>query len=714
MHLLFLVSRALSGDWSQCEVDRGVRLHYFQQWALLCNRRAVESVVSRGPCINTHGELLVSHSPSGARRAVVRETSTHVGHQYLEVWGYSGLEACLDLAVLNKHGKVYEDAQFACLAWSPCEEKLLYVAEKKRLRSSAQPSSASDDADSMVFEEEDKNMYMEDWGEGLVGKTASVLCVADLSKGDVTVCPGVPPHLSPGQGLWAGDSGGVVFVGWWNEPFRLGMKFCSNRRSALFYTDLKGSCGLIDMCAVSGLELLSSDLGSVSSPRLSPDCLWLVYLQGRAFGPHHQCFCMMLYDMQNQTSSLLVDVVRRTKEGQFAGVYDSLPPRCWSSDSEWIFFSSACENRKSVFSVERHTGRVTPVLGANTGSAEFGSVKLLTIVKDLMVICCSSPNHPPCLKVGFVSNGAHLQSEQWFHLGGAEVSENFGWQSMIIAPPPEEENHQLSGVNFGAVLLKPAGSSKSVMFPLVVFIHVSMVRWDVGVCGCERAGGPHSHFAAEWNVNAASLTKMGFAVLMVNYRGSTGFGQDSIDSLLGNIGNQDVKDVQRAVLHVLQNNKTLDPDRVAVMGGSHGGFLACHLIGQYPEFYRACAARNPVINAATLLGTSDIVDWRYSSVGLQYSFDLLPTPQALTTMLEKSPIVHAAQIRAPVLLMLGGKDKRVSPYQGLELYKALKSRNSPVRVLWYEGDGHSLSNVETQADCFLNMALWFKQHLNVK
>ncbi|XP_026884925.2 S9 family peptidase isoform X3 [Electrophorus electricus] len=549
---------SIISDWSQCEVDRGVRLHYFQQWALLCNRRAVESVVSRGPCINTHGELLVSHSPSGARRAVVRETSTHVGHQYLEVWGYSGLEACLDLAALNKHGKVYEDAQFACLAWSPCEERLLYVAEKKRLRSSAQPSSASDDADSMVFEEE--------------------------------------------------------------------------------------------------------------------------------------------YDMQNQTSSLLVDVVRRTKEGQFAGVYDSLPPHCWSSDSEWIFFSSACENRKSVFSVERRTGRVTPMLGANAGSAEFGSVKLLTIVKDLMVICCSSPNHPPCLKVGFVSNGAHLQSEQWFHLGGAEVSENFGWQSMIIAPPPEEENHQLSGVNFGAVLLKPAGSSKSVMFPLVVFIH----------------GGPHSHFAAEWNVNAASLTKTGFAVLMVNYRGSTGFGQDSIDSLLGNIGNQDVKDVQRAVLHVLQNNKTLDPDRVAVMGGSHGGFLACHLIGQYPEFYRACAARNPVINAATLLGTSDIVDWRYSSVGLQYSFDLLPTPQALTAMLEKSPIVHAAQIRAPVLLMLGGKDKRVSPYQGLELYKALKSRNSPVRVLWYEGDGHSLSNVETQADCFLNMALWFKQHLNVK
>ncbi|XP_039534603.1 S9 family peptidase isoform X1 [Pimephales promelas] len=671
--------------WSQCDLERGVKLHFSQRWSLLCTHDTIEHVLPSGTSSHIEKELLSCQSPSGTLQAVIREVAEH---QYLEVWGQNGLENSLDLIALNKHGKVYEDAQFACLAWSPCEKKLLYVAEKKRLEPSAQSSSASvsEDGGLVLLEEQDKNVYIEDWGEGLVGKSCPVLCVADLNKAAVIVYAGIPPNISPGQALWGPNGRGVVFVGQWNEPFRLGLKFCSNRRSALFYLNMKGNC-----------ECLSSDSMSVSSPRMSPDSCWIVYLQGQVFGPHHQCLSMMLYDMKNKSTSVLVDVVRRAEKGQFAGIYESLPSHCWSADSERIFFSSACENNKAVFSVNRTTGRVSQVCGLDVLRLDdFGSVQLLTIQKELMVMSCSSPNQPPCLRVGFLSTFDQAEDLQLCNLGGADVYEEFYWQPMLITPSSQEENHQFSGLNFGAILLKPYSPQERRKTPLVVNIH----------------GGPHSHFAADWNATAAALTKLGFAVLMVNYRGSTGFGQDGIESLLGNVGSQDVKDVQRAVLCALHNETTLDPDRVAVMGGSHGGFLACHLVGQYPAFYKACAARNPVINAATLLGTSDIIDWRYSSVGLQYAFDQLPTSQSLTSMLEKSPIIHAAQIRAPVLLMLGGRDRRVSPHQGLELYRALKSRNTPVRLLWYSDEGHSLSKVNTQTDCFFNIALWFKEHLN--
>ncbi|XP_051950569.1 S9 family peptidase isoform X2 [Xyrauchen texanus] len=671
--------------WSQCDVERGMKLVFSQRWTLLCTHDKIEYVLPSGTSTHIQGELLSCQSPSGTLRAVFREDTVH---QYLEVWGQNGLEKSLDLTAHSKHGKVYEDAQFACIAWSPCEKNVMYVAEKKRVAHSGHASfgSANEDGEKVLLEEQDTNLYTEDWGEGLVGKSCPVLCVADLNKGAVIVYAGVPPHISPGQALWAPNGRGILFVGQWNEPFRLGLKFCSNRRSDLYYLDLKGKC-----------ECLSSEGVSVSSPRMSPDSCWIVYLQGHVFGPHHQCLSMMLYDMKNRTTSVLVDVVRKAEKGQFAGIYESLPPLCWSADSERIFFSSACENYKAVYSVDRSTGRVTQVCGTDSLRLDnFGSVQLLTIQKDLMVMSCSSPLQPPCLRVGFLSSVDHAEDMQLYNLGRADVYEGLDWQSMLIMAPSQEENHQFSGLNFGAILLKPYSPPERRKTPLVVNIH----------------GGPHSHFAAEWNATAAALIKLGFAVLMVNYRGSTGFGQDSIDSLLGNVGSQDVKDVQRAVLCALQNEATLDSDRIAVMGGSHGGFLACHLIGQYPDFYRACAARNPVINAATLLGTSDILDWRYSSVGIQYSFDQLPTSHCLTAMLEKSPIIHAAQIRAPVLLMLGGRDRRVSPHQGLELYRALKSRNTAVRLLWYSDEGHSLSKVNTQSDCFFNIALWFKEHLN--
>uniref|UniRef100_A0A8C7V7V5 acylaminoacyl-peptidase n=1 Tax=Oncorhynchus mykiss TaxID=8022 RepID=A0A8C7V7V5_ONCMY len=611
---------------------QGTRLHYAQQWTLIQNYTAIFHAFFLPFCSN---RLLSSYSLSGDLKAVVRETSGQfAGQQFLEVWSNSSLKKIIHLTALNKHGRVYEDAQFGCLAWSTCESRLLYVAEGKRSIGESYTSASICDFWVVL---EDRSMYWEDWGEGLTSKSVPVLCVADVAKGTVTVLQGVPSHVSPGQALWAHDGECVFFVGWWHEPFRLGLRFCSNRRSALFCLDLEGNC-----------ECLSGDTSSVSSPRLSPDGRYLVYLEGQVFGPHSQCLTMQQYDLEMRSISLLVDVVNRPKKDEFAGLYEALPPRCWASDSQRVVFSSARRNWRQT------------VQSFSLPSAEkFGSWKLLTIQNNLMVVHCS-------------------------HLNEAPHRHSYSETLLCIWEPIYERAH--------------GGLTEAYL--------------------CSFPGGPHSQFFAEWNVTTAVLVKLGFAVLMVNYRGSTGFGQDSILSLAGNIGSQDVKDVQRAVLTALADQTaekllTLDPDKVVVMGGSHGGFLACHLIGQYPDFYKACAVRNPVINAATLLGTSDIVDWRYSCVGLQYSYDQLPTPEALTTMLQKSPISYAPQIKSPVLLMLGGKDRRVSPHQGLELYRSLKSRGSPVRLLWFAEDAHSLARVDTQADCFLNVVLWFQQHLHL-
>ena len=92
----------------------------------------------------------------------------------------------------------------------------------------------------------------------------------------------------------------------------------------------------------------------------------------------------------------------------------------------------------------------------------------------------------------------------------------------------------------------------------------------------------------------------------MNYRGSLGYGQRSIDSLLGTIGRNDVDDMVQAVHSVIDNDKNIDKTRLFIVGGSHGGFLAAHLIGQFPKMFCSAAMRNPVTNIPPMAAVSDI------------------------------------------------------------------------------------------------------------
>ncbi len=105
---------------------------------------------------------------------------------------------------------------------------------------------------------------------------------------------------------------------------------------------------------------------------------------------------------------------------------------------------------------------------------------------------------------------------------------------------------------------------------------------------------------------------------MVNYRGSTGFGQSFLTSLPGQCGTHDVADCVAAAVRLLATDR-VDAQRVSVFGGSHGGFLTGHLIGQFPQLFRAAVMRNPVLNIAWEVGSTDIPDWCYVETGLPYS-----------------------------------------------------------------------------------------------
>ncbi|XP_054832028.1 acylamino-acid-releasing enzyme-like isoform X2 [Eublepharis macularius] len=677
----------LYSEWCQPDLGSCEQLRFSRQHILHHDGSAVISVTPVGMPAEIRDQLLSQVSPTGTHKAVLtHHLETGQKQEVMEVWSNSGRVKSVNLTVQDKHGRVCTDEQFGCLAWSSSETRILYVAERKRPK--MQPlffhdrSSQAGEKPGEARKGE-QFVYYDNWGEMLSDCSAPVLCVLDLETSEISVSGGIPEHISPGQALWFPDDNGIVFVGWWHEPFRLGLRACSNRRSALFLLEVSGS----------SCELLSSDCQAVSSPRLSPEGTHLLYLEGPVFGPHRQCLKLQLLNWQTKLTSTVVDVVRTATAG-FWGIYSgALPQLCWATDNRRVLLSTPQKSRKELLVVDTRLGSVKCI---TAGSPE-GSWTLLGIQQDLLVVSCSSPSCPPSLKVGVLPPAGRELELQWMSVVETSVLPDLEWKILTVQPPVTEEGIAYNQA-FEALLLRPQGSPQGQKdFPLIVSPH----------------GGPHAVFEACWHPTMACLCQLGFAVLMVNYRGSLGFGQASIDSLISRVGVQDVEDTQLAVELALQS-EPLDPNRIALLGGSHGGFICCHILGRYPKMYKACAVRSPVINMATLLGTSDIPDWRYTSLGLPYCFERIPSEEDLVTMLRHSPIIHAAKVFTPLLLCVGGKDRRVSPYQAVEYYRVLQARGIPVRLLWYPEGNHTLSGVQTEADFFMNCAQWIIQHLSVE
>mmetsp|Transcript_4457 Transcript_4457/g.8989 ORF Transcript_4457/g.8989 Transcript_4457/m.8989 type:complete len:715 (+) Transcript_4457:4805-6949(+) len=245
------------------------------------------------------------------------------------------------------------------------------------------------------------------------------------------------------------------------------------------------------------------------------------------------------------------------------------------------------------------------------------------------------------------------------------------------------------------VLLPPSYTSDS-NTPLIVVPH----------------GGPHSMTHAGYIPSYHMLASMGYAVLHVNYRGSVGFGGAYLDSLPGKVGTVDVADVREAT-KVAVEKYNLNDERVGIAGGSHGGFLSGHMVGQFPDVYKVAVMRNPVTNIATMTTATDIRDWCDVEALGTYDFSNFraASKEELGKMWDASPCRYAENVKAKVLVAVGLKDLRVPPSQGLEFYYELKSRGLQCKLLRYEEDTHPLSKVDTEADHWVNIAEFFQEYL---
>jgi dipeptidyl aminopeptidase/acylaminoacyl peptidase len=221
-------------------------------------------------------------------------------------------------------------------------------------------------------------------------------------------------------------------------------------------------------------------------------------------------------------------------------------------------------------------------------------------------------------------------------------------------------------------------------------------------------GGPHAaHGPTPW-LEMLALADAGFHVLFPNPRGSSGYGEEFARAVHGNWGEVGGSDVLRVVDWAVDRGLA-DPNRVGVMGLSHGGYLTSWLIGHYPERFGAAVAENPVSNWVSWFGGSDLqgyTDERFVGIGR--------LPEDVEAFLEASPFMQIHNATAPLLLLQSEADLRCPPEQSETLFAILRSRGKTTQLVRYPSESHFLAGIgrpDRRVDRLRRIVDWFRRYL---
>jgi dipeptidyl aminopeptidase/acylaminoacyl peptidase len=349
----------------------------------------------------------------------------------------------------------------------------------------------------------------------------------------------------------------------------------------------------------------------------------------------------------------------------------------WSPDGEWIYNTVQDHGQVRLIKTAISGGAPTKVIEGE------GSVSSFAAAKDGSVAYAyATPSSPANIYWLPKGNGTpeQLTDTNRELLAGK-----------TIAPVWRVNFKSFDGTMVEAFLTEPGnlGSSPAAAsVPMIVALH----------------GGPHGQQGPEFNTTAQIYAGHGFATLMVNYRGSTGYGQRFEDQIINDQDGGEAKDCLAAVDAALAKYKWLDPNRLGVEGGSYGGQLTDWLITQTTRFKAAIPAA----------GISNLVSFNY----LSYYHDYMPseyggyfnTPARKDLLWERSALRYADRVKTPVLFIHGANDNDVPTEQAQEYYIALKDAGVETVMVLYPREGHGLAETTHNVDKLKRSLAWYDKH----
>jgi acylaminoacyl-peptidase len=376
-----------------------------------------------------------------------------------------------------------------------------------------------------------------------------------------------------------------------------------------------------------------------------------------------------------------VDIISTPTDAGFTGIYAiTIPQRCWDVKGEKFYYNDMQKSLGQVMCVDITSGAVNIM----TADTEPGTYRVFDVHNDLLIGNYSSPCVPSKI---FIAKLPDVSTSKFTQNNFIEIAFNELSFSDMIKWRIIDLDRGEGSLPYQAIFVSPVTSLSPP--PLIVYPH----------------GGPLLSYKAQYIQWNACFVALGYSILIVNYNGSKGFGQDFMENLTGKVGTMDVLDVQFAAEAVVKSGEACKKYHF-LYGGSYVGSIGIHLATQYPDFYKALYLRNPTFNIAALRHVSDVPEWSYSVINVPFNPAEIITTNVYSKMLDISPVANIHKINASVLLAIGMNDCRCPFSQSKELYYMMKSYGKNVKILYYP-EGHPLSSIVNDGDRFINCALWF-------
>jgi len=352
----------------------------------------------------------------------------------------------------------------------------------------------------------------------------------------------------------------------------------------------------------------------------------------------------------------------------------------FSPDGKHLTFSANVDGNEDIYLHDLATGKSTALPIPKGVNDPAGGHSDFTKDGSRLLYYHNGPTAPGDLWVYTLATG---KSHQVTHSLVAGVRSEDMVEPYLVHYPSRDGKWTIS-----AFLYVPFNMARNGQNAAIVYIH----------------GGPTSQTMNSFNRFVQYAANQGYMVLAPNYRGSTGYGKEFQQANLFDMGGGDLQDVLAGVDWIKQTGH-LDPKKIAVMGGSYGGYLSMMSVTKAPEVWAAGVPIVPFVNWFTEIENEDPV--------LQQS-DLATMGDVVKNKAlyeERSPINFIDQIKAPLLLLAGGHDPRCPKSETQQVVDAIKKRSGTVDYKIYENEGHGFARVENQIDAYKRVADFLKAHV---